>query len=336
MSEYLHFPFLSGASVLKGLALTSQDLIEQHNMKARTAVKKWDKRRQGGDGGEGSRPATKRREIIARKDGLNASEATSSPEPLQTVNPADPFGANHFVHNYSGAQHDNEKTETLRLRTSGYPSGRTMTNVNTEVGESSRGGALYVPDWSIHQRYCLDTPMWCHELMFHLAPLATQEESNALNNATALERAWFSLARGALAQTDILERFERLQDNFDRLAETHSECGETVGKLVQASELSQVNKDQALRIKELEGELAKKDSTLVYAERISAERAQEKEKLVTQLSRTKMEKFDCIRKLLPTVERSEEDLTELMSEIENFDAYADKKMYVEYDKMFEK
>ncbi|GJY47240.1 hypothetical protein Tco_0436303, partial [Tanacetum coccineum] len=64
--------------------------------------------------------------------------------------------------------------------------------------------------------------MWCGELMVHLAPPAVYKESNALDNATALERAWFSLARGALAQTDILERFEHLQTDFNRLAETHA------------------------------------------------------------------------------------------------------------------
>nr|GEU63512.1 reverse transcriptase domain-containing protein [Tanacetum cinerariifolium] len=128
----------------------------------------------------------------------------------------------------------------------------------------------------------------------------------------------------------------------EKLAETHAECAKTVGKRVQArldlahsshlyttisdryktvksdhegcagkvevlenqnSELSQVNKDQDLQIKELKGELAKKDSSLVYAERISAKRAQEKEKLVTLLSRTKMRKFDCIHKLLPIVDK---------------------------------
>ncbi|GKG28594.1 hypothetical protein Tco_0415959, partial [Tanacetum coccineum] len=54
-------------------------------------------------------------------------------------------------------------------------------------------------------------------------------------------------------------------------------------------------------IRKLEVELAKKDSALVYAERISAEGAMEKEKLVTRLSRAEIEKFDCIRKLLPVV-----------------------------------
>nr|GEY03068.1 hypothetical protein [Tanacetum cinerariifolium] len=170
---------------------------------------------------------------------------------------------------------------------------------NVDEGKSSRGVALYVPDWSIHRRCCLDTPMWCHELMVHLAPPATQEESNALNNATSLERGWFSLARGDLAQTDILKRFEHLQADFDRLAETHSECGETVRKLVQArldlAHSFHLYITLADRYKVVKGEhegcagkleLAKKDSALVYVERISSKRAQEKEKLVTQLSRT--------------------------------------------------
>ncbi|GKB50464.1 hypothetical protein Tco_0901217 [Tanacetum coccineum] len=166
---------------------------------------------------------------------------------------------------------------------------------NVEGGESSRRGPLYVPDWSIHQRCRLDTPMWCRELMVHLAPPTTQEESNALNNATTLKRAWFSLARGALAQTDILERFEHLQADFDRLVETHAECGETVGKFVQAR------------------------LDLAYSSH-----------LYTTLS----ERYKAVNRL--GEERSEEDLLALMSRMEEFDVYADKKMRVEYNKLFEK
>ncbi|GJW47784.1 hypothetical protein Tco_0079430 [Tanacetum coccineum] len=276
-------------------------------------------------GGEGSRLATKRRKTAALKDGSAASEATSSPEPIRTINPTGPSGvvaeiaeswedrsprvsprgsADHSVHNYSDVHHNNEEADTLRLGTSRDQSERAMTHVDTKVVQPCR----------------LDTPMWCRELMVHLAPPTAQEESNALNNATALERAWFSLARGALAQTDILERFETLQADFGKHVESHTECGDLAGKLVQSRldlkhssdlynslsdrykafrsecegcarkleglenrnrELSQVNKDQALRIKELEDTLAKKDSALVYAERINVERAQEKEKMVS-------------------------------------------------------
>ncbi|GJS89983.1 hypothetical protein Tco_0772619 [Tanacetum coccineum] len=242
---------------------------------------------------------------------------------------------------------------------------------NVDKGGSSQRRARYVPDWSIHQRFRLDTPAWCRELMVHLVHPATQKESNAINNATALERAWFSLARGALDQTDILERFEHLQANFDELAKAHAGCEGTVRQLLDARKLCQLNSRiylDSLRIKELEDTLAKKDYALVYVERINAERAQEKEKLVSQLGKAEMEKFDCIRKLLPTVaerlfqsheykqslsepfnlaiqagwgkglveERSEGDLVELMGIMEGFDAYADTKMKVEYNKLFEK
>nr|GEV70144.1 hypothetical protein [Tanacetum cinerariifolium] len=125
---------------------------------------------------------------------------------------------------------------------------------------------------------------------------------------------------------------------------------------------------EASQIREWEDELARKDSALVYAERLNAEGAQEKEKLVTQLSKMEMKKFDCICKRLPTVmerllqsheykqslsepfnlniqagwgkglseERSEEDLLSLMSRMKGFDVYAYKKMRVEYDKLFAK
>ncbi|GKE52226.1 hypothetical protein Tco_1487382, partial [Tanacetum coccineum] len=236
--------------------------------------------------------------------------------------------------------------DTLWLGTSGGQSGRAMTHVDTEVvqpspsprtayhspvatqlasplwpiqrgndeaGESSMRGPLYVPDWSIHQRCRLDTPMWCRELMIHLAPPAVQEESNALNNATTLERAWFSLARGALAQTDIPERFENLQTDFGELAESHAECGDLAGKLVQArldlkhsSDLYNSLSDRYKVFRsEHEGCAGKlerlENHNRELSQRINAERAQEKEKLVSQLGKAEMEKFDCIRKLLPIV-----------------------------------
>ncbi|GJU33906.1 hypothetical protein Tco_1182260 [Tanacetum coccineum] len=381
MSEYLRFPFLSRASITKGPPLTSQDQIEQHTTrplpsdqtiskktdhqkmvevedpkivairerKARAAAKKKEKKRQGGDGGEGSRPKTKRRKTIARKDGQAASEAISSPEPFRTIDPnkANPSGA--------AAAATAESPVATQTASPQRPVPR-----GNNKGESSWHQAYYVPEWFIHRRCRLDTPMLCRELMAHLAPPTVQEESNALNNATALERAWFSLARGALAQTDILER---------KLRDDHAGCPEKIRWLeTQNNKLSQVNNDQSLRIKELEDILAQKDHALVYAERINAEQAQEKAKLVAQLGKTKKENFDCIRQLLPTVverlfqsheykqslsrpfnlaiqagwekglteERSEADIVELMSRMENFDAYTDKKMYVEYDKMFEK
>ncbi|GJR72751.1 hypothetical protein Tco_0085116 [Tanacetum coccineum] len=190
MSEYLRFPFLSDASISKGVALTSQDQIEQHTVrpllpdqaipektdhqkrvevedpkiiatrerKARAAAKKKERKRQGGNGGGGgggggSRCATKRKKTAARKDGPAASKATSSPEPIKTINPTNPSAAvaetaesredrspsvsphgsaGHSVHNYD-AHHGDGETRTLRLGASGDPSGQAMNHVDTEV-----------------------------------------------------------------------------------------------------------------------------------------------------------------------------------------------------------
>nr|GEV33007.1 transposase (putative), gypsy type [Tanacetum cinerariifolium] len=318
-----------------------------------------------------------------------AATAESQEDKSLHIPPHD--SANRSIHNYVDGHGGSEETNSLRIGSFIDQSGRALNITDTEVfqsssgnhfahpspsdqrgtsivrsplqgthpkeGESSREGALYVPDWSIHRRCCLDTPMWCQELMVHLAPLETQKESNALNNVTALERAYITLT------------FNNLSDWYKTVKNEHEGCAEKLKALEnQNNELSQVNKDQVLHIKELEGELARKDSALVYAERINAERAEEKEKLVTQHSKTEMENFDCIHKLFPTVvdrpfqsneykkslsepfnlaiqadwakglaeERSRENLLELISRMENFDAYADKKMYVEYNKLFEK
>ncbi|GJS76733.1 hypothetical protein Tco_0726614 [Tanacetum coccineum] len=317
-------------------------------------------KREGGDGGEGSRPKTKRKKTVVLKDNLAASEATSSPRPIRTfdpnqTNPSDaaattiesqedrsplvsPRGSAAHPVNYTDAHRVDEETDTLRLGTSGGQSGKVLTNADTEVVQPSlvHHSAHHSPP--VTQ---MDSPLRSIQ-----RGNVDKKESNTLNNATALDRAWFSLARGALAQTDILKRFEHLQTDFDRLAEEHAGCKDT----------------------ELEDLLAKKDSALVYAERINAERALEKEKLVIQLGKTKMEKFNSIRKLLPTMvehllqsheykkslsepfnsaiqagwdkglteERSEEDLLELIGRMEGFDVYADKKINVEYNKLFEK
>nr|GEX90171.1 hypothetical protein [Tanacetum cinerariifolium] len=91
-------------------------------------------------------------------DGPVASEATSSLEPLRTINPIGPSGdvaetaesredrsprvplhgsANRSVHNYSDT-HVDEGAGTLRLGTSGDPSGRAITSVNTKVVRTSQ------------------------------------------------------------------------------------------------------------------------------------------------------------------------------------------------------
>nr|GEV56681.1 hypothetical protein [Tanacetum cinerariifolium] len=271
MSEYLRFPFLSGQTIpvktdhQKRVKVEDHKIVATRGRKARAAAKKREKKKRGADEGEGCRPKVKiKKTSDVRKDGSAASEHVPSPEPLRVVGLTRPATKNPYVKRVAS------------------PTRFPLRGAHADEGESSRNQAYYVPNWSIRQR------------------------------------AWFNLGRGALAQTDILKRFKNLQAYYDQLIETHSEYGKTVKKLVlarldlehnsnlyinmadwykmvksehdgctkklevlenQNSELSQVNKDRALRIRELKDDLARKDFALVYAKKINDERAQEKEKI---------------------------------------------------------
>ncbi|GJX44240.1 hypothetical protein Tco_0260916 [Tanacetum coccineum] len=370
--------FLDKTDHQKEVEVEDPKIVATREWKAQVAAKNKGDKKRDGDAREGSRPKVKRRKVpAARRDGSATSEHVYSPEPIRMVDPTrldmrnppstgaetaescedrslhiPPHdSANDSVHNYTKVDDDNDETNNLRLGSFADQTRKDLNAYKTEVflsspsshsplalllkkfllpqklfgihveeGESSYSQALYVPDWTIPWRCRVDSLMWCRELMVHLAPAAAQEESNALTNAVALERAC-----------------------YDKLAEAYAEYEVTVQKLVTARVDLELNaklyNDIASRYKkELEAKMAKKDSTLVYAEGISAERAEEKEKLVTQLGRTEMKKFDCVRKLLPTVglaeERSKNDIMDALLRFEDFEPYSDKKLYSMYDKLF--
>ncbi|GJV02421.1 hypothetical protein Tco_1335990 [Tanacetum coccineum] len=294
--------------------------------------------------------------------------------------------------------------------------------VGADGAGSSLPPSLFVPTWGIHQRSRVTTPEECRDLMVNLIPPGVREEMNLLDNNVVLDRAWFSLARGAMAQAHALCQFESLYDthhalqeslettrgqlvrtredfnvvqNFyntlsekhRKLREEHAQCSEGLAVVrAEKNSLMATNAEQTLRIKELEqqlksvhevhssavkdleSQLAQKDSALVYAERISGERLSENEGLRAQLAFAQKEKTDAIRKLLPTVverllqsheykqslsvpfnfalqtgwgqglaeERSEKELHKIMMRMNGFDPYSDKKMTAEYERLFSK
>nr|GEZ66703.1 hypothetical protein [Tanacetum cinerariifolium] len=240
----------------------------------------------GNDDGESLKLKPKKRKTLAvRKDRTTNSGHVSSPTPIRTIAPTGPVVA---VHSYSNGEDEETQHAPEDSPRSSHPSLR----------ESANESVL--------------TMLTLMVIMVHLAPLAAQEESNALPNHIALERAWFTLASGAMAQTDILERFENLQDDYTRLAETHVKCSDTVKKLVTAwrdlEHNAKLYTDMENRYKglkeehsELEAELVRKDYALVATKKMFADGAKERQDLVAQLSKAKIKKFDCIRKLLPTV-----------------------------------
>ncbi|GJS41511.1 hypothetical protein Tco_0566554 [Tanacetum coccineum] len=364
MSEYLRFPFLDGATIEQGGALSARDAITQRTTgplpvnqslpektarlkeveisdpkivvirerKARAAAKKRAERKRAADGEGGSKGKTKRRKVSAvRAEEEDSTEEASSASPLRTVAPNPSFllkdvddagtaesredehvsvprhdSANTSIHNYA-ADHDEsfdesrghgETVEThpadeTRLTETPVPARNpektavqdlvpvvrsNLAGDHADGAESSRPGSVYVPEWTIHRRSRVDTPEECREL------------------------AWFSIARGAMAQTDALLRFEALYDahlalkercedvtrqlvstrtdfthvsnlyntlsnRYQQVRGEHAGCAE---KLINAErerdELRAVNADQASHIKELEAELARKDSALVFSE----------------------------------------------------------------------
>ncbi|GJW11367.1 hypothetical protein Tco_1577194 [Tanacetum coccineum] len=436
MSEYLRFPFLDGATIEQGDALSARDAITQRTTgplpvnqslpektarlkeveipdpkivvirerKARAAAKKRAERKRAAGGEGGSKGKTKRRKVSAvRAEEEDSTEEASSASPLRTVfllKDVDDAGtaesredehvsvprhdsANTSIHNYA-ADHDESFDESgghgETVET--HPADETRLTETPVPALNPEKTAVQdlVPVVRYPSRSRVDTPEECRELLTHLAPPAVREEMNAYDNSTAMERAWFSIARGAMAQTDALLRFEALYDAHLALKERcediisivrgeHAGCAE---KLINAErerdELRAVNADQASHIKELEAELARKDSALVFSDRVSNERAVENERLVSKLGYLEKEKTDSIGKLLPTVvrrllnsheykeslsipfnlaiqagwakglavKRSEGDLMDVLREVQGFDPHSDTRMTVEYDKLFTK
>ncbi|GJX89877.1 hypothetical protein Tco_0343203, partial [Tanacetum coccineum] len=296
-------------------------------------------------------------------------------------------------------RHVSDTTERVIIRTESIPTAATHPDNGKSVAQeatpmpdplpkgtgadeagSSLPPSLFVLTWGIHQRSRVTTPEECRDLMVNLIPPGVQEEMHLLDNNVVLDKAWFSLARSAMAQAHALCQHRKLR-------EEHAQCSEGLAAVwAEKDSLMAANAEQALRIKELEqqlkssdevhssavkdleSQLAQKDSSLVYAERISGERLSENEKLRAQLVFAQKEKTDAIRKLLPTVvgrllqsheykqslsvpfnyalqtgwgqglaeERSEEELREIMMRMNGFDPYSDKKMNAEYERLFSK
>ncbi|GJV14550.1 hypothetical protein Tco_1359873 [Tanacetum coccineum] len=234
----------------------------------------------------------------------------------------------------------------------------TLRDLHMEDRECSCSGEIYILGWSIPRRCRGDSPVWCQEMMVHRAPPVAQEESNALPNHIALERAWFTLAKGAMAQTDILERFENVQDDYTRLAKTHDECFDTVRKLVTARQ--DLKQNAKLFIPQCKRRTNYQLSTRIKLFRFKSWRL----------------KMNYLRRILPRGKRrkcpswwpvvssksmskkslsepfnieiqagwgkglsegrTDEEILNALRGASNFDAYSDKKLYLMYDKLFEK
>ncbi|GKF77339.1 hypothetical protein Tco_0229809, partial [Tanacetum coccineum] len=128
----------------------------------------------------------------------------------------------------------------------------------------------------------------------------------------------------------MLERFENLLADYDNLVEAHAECPEMVRKLVTTRQDLEHN---AARIVSLVAKLAKKDSALTYSERLLAEGARE---LVGRLLKSHEYKESISGPFNMAIQagwgkdlsegRTDEEIMDDLSRVEDFDAYSDKKL----------
>nr|GFA41415.1 hypothetical protein [Tanacetum cinerariifolium] len=237
MSKYLRFPFISNDDILD--KTNSQREVEVEDEKVLAAKeKKKTASPVGQDHSEGSKEDQANESLLRShpRDSLqNAPEADNEIVQVSSYESAD-----ESIYNYINVDGDKHREGTPRLKPFVNHAYQTL-HINLEqvfadesnaagchVEEGESSGDVYVPQWVLPSRCRVDSLMWCREMMVHLPPLAAHEQNNVLPTPIELERAWFNLDRGALAQAYILQRFKNLQDYYSAMADTHEQCSKNV------------------------------------------------------------------------------------------------------------
>nr|GEW03781.1 RNA-directed DNA polymerase, eukaryota, reverse transcriptase zinc-binding domain protein [Tanacetum cinerariifolium] len=352
-SEYLRFPFLSGASITRGATVPVNHPVGQNTtpllpvdqpipdktdsqreveIKDAKVVAVREKKKPKWQGPQQRKKIARKEEMTQkgvlerrRKECRKVAQCQNEDEEPHGLNdegqPIHPLKEPVFV-------------SEANVGGSSYPLNTLSTDALVSqpreilTGESSRSAFVYVPKWNIPLRCHVDTPEWCRELMVHLAHSAAQEESNALTNEVALQRDWFNVAQGDMAQTDMLERFENLLDDYDNLAEAHAECP-AVWKLVFARvDLEHNAKRYTNAIKHLR--TVREEHAGLVGRLLKSHEYKESHSrpfnMANQVGWGKGLSEGC----------KDEEIIAVLHKAKDFDPYSDKKLYPMYDKLFEK
>ncbi|GJU88906.1 hypothetical protein Tco_1301329 [Tanacetum coccineum] len=186
----------------------------------------------------------------------------------------------------------------------------------SRIGSSLRGDtdlpAPFVPAWSLTTHSILNDVESCRDMMIHLATPAAQDQQNRLSDYQALQRSWFKLGRGSLAQIDILRRDEALNEDYGELCVSHR-CIWVVSKrrriLLKMLAVVEKERDDLLdkdrereeRIRQLEADLASKTSSLTDSDGVVITLKGDLERLTVDLSHAEIVRHNCVRQLLPIV-----------------------------------
>ncbi|GKA09010.1 hypothetical protein Tco_0688341 [Tanacetum coccineum] len=252
----------------KEVEVEDPKIVATRERKARVAAKKKGDKKRDGDAGEGSRPKVKRKKVpAARRDGSAASEHVSSPEPIRTVDPT-----RHDVRNPpSTGVGTAESLEDHSFHIPPHDSANDSVHNNTKVYMLRKVSPPVLRPWP--------SLLWLEEPWLKLIILRVDLELNA-------------------------KLYNDMASRYKKVKEEHEGCANKI-KCWKKREMNYpISTKIKLSILRSWKPNWLRRTSVCYCVRlkdISAERGEEKEKLVTQLGRTEMKKFDCVRKLLPTV-----------------------------------
>ncbi|GKD74290.1 hypothetical protein Tco_1332572, partial [Tanacetum coccineum] len=135
------------------------------------------------------------------------------------------------THVHSGGLHHDEGDEQTLRHASGHV-------VSSSSGGSSLRGdmvqpTLFVPSWNLTTHSILNDAESCRDMMINLATPAVRDQHSRLSDYQALQRSWFELGRGALAQINLLQWYEALNDDYEELYESHRSSGDVSDRLTE-------------------------------------------------------------------------------------------------------
>ncbi|GKE89712.1 hypothetical protein Tco_1567187 [Tanacetum coccineum] len=81
-----------------------------------------------------------------------------------------------------------------------------------------------VSAWNLTTHSILNEDESCQDMMINLATPAVRDQQNWLSDYQTLQRSWFKFDRGALAQIDILQRYEALNEDYRELYKSYRSC----------------------------------------------------------------------------------------------------------------
>ncbi|GKB12739.1 hypothetical protein Tco_0846662 [Tanacetum coccineum] len=106
-----------------------------------------------------------------------------------------------------------------------------------DIGSSLRGDVgftvPFILAWNLTTHSILNDVEFCQDMMINLATPAVRDQQNRLSDYQALQHLWFELGRGALAQINILQRYEVLNEYYGELYESHRSCQDVSDRLTE-------------------------------------------------------------------------------------------------------